>query len=190
MTAYRHRLYKAVSTRLNELEKQSRKEVYETLLFADASGSVYVTLANVFTFHPNKYPVGDRYHGLELPRHYYNEIGAMNEEEVKCAQAIAHDKRIETWVRNLEREPKLSFWIQTSSDKFYPDFIAKLLNGKLLAVEYKGTHLAGTPDTLEKERLGKLWEERSGGQCFFEMVKGPGELGKIQDAIKRASAAN
>jgi type III restriction enzyme len=189
MTAHRHRLFKAVSARVNELEKLNRKKVYETLLFGDGSGTVYVTLASVFTFHPNKYPVGDRYHGLELPRHYYKEIGAMNDEEVKCAQVIAHDERIETWVRNLEREPKLSFWIQTSTDKFYPDFVAKLPNGKVLAVEYKGGHLAGNPDTIEKERLGKLWEERSGGQCFFEMVKGPGELGKIQDAIKKASTA-
>ena len=78
-----------------------------------------------------------------------------NDEEVKCAQVIAHDERIETWVRNLEREPKLSFWIQTSTDKFYPDFVAKLPNGKVLAVEYKGAHLAGNPDTVEKERLGK-----------------------------------
>ena len=189
MTAHRHRLYRAVSARLNELENQYRKEVYETLLFGAASESVYVTLASVFTFHPNKYPVGDRYYGLELPRHYYKEIGSMNDEEVACARIIAHDHRIETWVRNLEREPKLSFWIQTSSDKFYPDFIAKLPNGRVLAVEYKGTHLAGNPDTIEKERLGKLWQERSGGHCFFEMVKGPGELGKIQDAITKASAA-
>jgi type III restriction enzyme len=188
MTAHRHRLFKAVSARVNELEKLNRKKVYETLLFGDGSASVFVTLASVFTFHPNKYPVGDRYHGLELPRHYYKEIGAMNDEEVKCAQVIAHDERIETWVRNLEREPKLSFWIQTSTDKFYPDFVAKLPNGKVLTVEYKGGHLAGNPDTIEKERLGKLWEVRSGGQCFFEMVKGPGELGKIQDALKKASA--
>ena len=110
----------------------------------------------------------------------------MNGEEVKCAQIIAHDARVETWVRNLEREPKLSFWIQTSTDKFYPDFIAKLENGKLLVVEYKGGHLAGSLDTKEKERLGKLWEERSGGECFFEMVKGIGELSKIHDALKKA----
>ena len=187
MTAHRHRLFKTVSARVNELEKLNRKKVYETLLFGDGSGTVYVTLANVFTFAPNKYPVGDRYHGLELPRHYYKEIGAMNGEEVQCAQLIAHDARVECWVRNLEREPKLSFWIQTSTDKFYPDFVAKLANGKVLAVEYKGAHLAGTDDTREKERLGKLWQERSGGQCFFEMVKGPGELGKVQDAIKKAS---
>jgi len=187
MTAHRHRFFKAVAARVNELEKLNRKKVYETLLFGDGSGTVHVTLASVFTFHPNKYPVGDRYHGLELPRHYYKEIGAMNDEEVKCAQVIAHDERIETWVRNLEREPKLSFWIQTSTDKFYPDFVAKLPNGKVLAVEYKGLDRATSDDTKEKERLGKLWEARSGGQCFFEMVKGPGELGKIQDVIKKAS---
>jgi type III restriction enzyme len=188
MTAHRHRLFKAVAARVNELEKLNRKKVYESLLFGEGSGAVYVTRASVFTFHPDKYPVGDRYHGLELPRHYYKEIGAMNDEEIKCAQVIAHDERIETWVRNLEREPKLSFWIQTSSDKFYPDFIAKLPNGNVLAVEYKGLDRATTDDTKEKERLGKLWEERSGGHCFFEMIKGPGELGKIQEAIKKASA--
>ena len=187
MTAHRHRLFKAVAARVYELEKVNQKQIYETLLFGDGSGTVYVTLASVFTFQPAKYPVGNRYYGLELPRHYYKEIGAMNDEEVKCAQVIAHDERVECWVRNLEREPKLSFWIQTSTDKFYPDFVAKMANGKVLAVEYKGGHLAGTPDTIEKERLGKLWEERSGGRCFFEMVKGPGELGKIQDAIKKAA---
>jgi len=48
---------------------------------------------------------------------------------------------VQTWVRNLEREPKLSFWIQTSSDKFYPDFVVKLTNGKVLAIEYKGLNL-------------------------------------------------
>jgi type III restriction enzyme len=189
MTAHRHRLFKAVAARVKELEKLNRQIACETLLFGTGSCAVYVTPASVFTFNPDKYPVGDRYHGLELPRHYYKEIGAMNDEEVKCAQVLAHDKRIECWVRNLDRQPKLSFWIQTSTDKFYPDFVAKLPNGKVLAVEYKGLDRATNDDTKEKERLGKLWEVRSGGQCFFEMIKGPTELGKIQDAIKKAAAA-
>jgi type III restriction enzyme len=187
LTSHRYRLFKAVSDRVNYLEKENRKRVFETLLFNDAEGAVHVTLANVFTFDPDRYPVGDRYRGLELPRHYYKEIGSMNDEEVQCAQVIAHDKRVETWVRNLDREPVLSFWIQTSTDKFYPDFIAKLTNGKILAVEYKGLDRATNDDSKEKERLGKLWEERSGGLCFFEMIKGPAELGKIQDALKKAS---
>ena len=117
---------------------------------------------------------------------YYKEIGALNGEEADCARIIAHDERVETWVRNLEREPKLSFWIQKSSDKFYPDFVVKLTNGKVLVIEYKGLNLATTDDTKEKERLGKLWEVKSSAHCYFEMVKGPGELSKIQDAMKRA----
>ena len=189
LTAHRHRLFKAVSGRVKDLEKLNRKKIYETLLFGDASGTVYVTLANVFTFDPDKYPVGNRYHGLELPRHYYREIGAMNGEEVQCAQVIAHDAGVECWVRNLERQPKLSFWIQTSTDKFYPDFVVKLANGKVLAVEYKSLDRSTTDDTKEKERLGKLWEARSDGHCFFEMVKGLGELSKIQNAINKATAS-
>ena len=186
LTAHRHRLFKAVAARVAELEKMNQKKVYETLLFGDGSGSVHVSLASAFTFDPNKYPVRDRYQGLELPRHYYKEIGGMNDEEVDCARIIAHDERVECWVRNLEREPRTSFWIQTSTDKFYPDFVAKLKNGKLLAVEYKGGHLRSTDDTKEKERLGKLWGERSGGLCFFEMVCGPAELGKVQAALQKA----
>ncbi len=186
LTAHRHRFFRAVAARVAELEKASRKKAYESLLFGEGSDSVFVTLANAFAFHPDKYPVGDRHHGLELPRHYYREIGAMNGEETDCASIIAHDQRVETWVRNLEREPLLSFWIQTSTDKFYPDFVAKLINGKALVVEYKGADRATTDDTKEKERLGKLWESRSGGRCFFEMVKGPKEFGKMQDVIKRA----
>jgi type III restriction enzyme len=188
LTAHRHRLFKAVAVRVGELEKQSRKAVYETLLFGEGAGAVHVSLASAFTFDPSKYPVGERYHGLELPRHYYREIGGMNGEEIECARLIAHDERVETWVRNLEREPKLSFWIQTSTDKFYPDFLVKLKNGKFLAVEYKGHDRASNDDTKEKERLGKLWEERSAGQCFFEMVKGPGDFARIQTAIKKAAA--
>ena len=186
MTAHRHRLYKTVAARVDALEKTNRRFVYESLLFGDGSGTVHVSMASAFTFHPDKYPVNERYHGLELPRHYYREIGAMNGEEVKCAQPIAHDARVECWVRNLEREQKLSFWIQTSTDRFYPDFLVKMTNGKALAVEYKSVRDGTNDDTREKERLGKLWELRSGGQCFFEMVKGPGQLGKVQEALKRA----
>ena len=76
---------------------------------------------------------------------------------------------------------------QTSTDKFHPDSVVKLTNGKILLIEYKGTNLATTDDTKEKERLGKLWQDRSEGHCFFEMIKGPGELGKVQDAIRRSA---
>ena len=127
--------------------------------------------------------------GLALPRHYYEVIGDLKNEgeEYDCSRAIAHLDGVEFWVRNLEGEPESSFWIQTSSDKFYPDFVCQLKNGKFLVVEYKGAFLAENADSREKERLGQLWEAQSLGQCIFRMIKGPGELSKISDAVALAN---
>jgi len=74
-----------------------------------------------------------------------------------------------TWVRNIEKQPEYSFWLPTSTDKFYPDFVAQLINGRILAVEYKGGHLIGD-DSREKDLIGKFWAKSSNGQCLFYMV--------------------
>jgi type III restriction enzyme len=76
------------------------------------------------------------------------------------------------WVRNLERKPNASFWLQTSTDRFYPDFVAKLEDGRILVVEYKGEDRWSNDDSKEKRALGELWAERSGGRCLFVMPKG------------------
>jgi type III restriction enzyme len=90
----------------------------------------------------------------------------MNQEEVECAAFIDAMPEVEFWVRNLERD-QYAFWLQTSTDKFYPDFVAMLKDGRFLAVEYKGGHLESTEDTAEKEMIGQLWQARSGGLCLF-----------------------
>ncbi len=131
----------------------------------------------------------------DFVRHYYEKVGELDSEtaagkareEFLCAQFIDEQPEIEWWVRNLDRQPAHSFWLQTSTDRFYPDFVAKLVNGKILVVEYKGEDRSTNKDSDEKERLGKLWEDRGGGRCFFEMVKGPGEFTKIRDAIRKAT---
>ena len=186
LTAHRHRLSKAVSEKIKSLRREARHNVLETMLFKEASAPVYVTAAATHRFDPNKYPYIRRYDGLALPKHYYEVIGDLNSEEYECAKAIAYCDGMEFWVRNLERESESSFWIQTSSDKFYPDFVCKLKNGKFLVVEYKGSHLAGNTDTDEKERLGQLWEARSNGQCFFLMIKGTNEFSKITELVSKA----
>jgi len=33
------------------------------------------------------------------------------------------------WVRNIERQEQFSFWLPTSTDYFYPDFVAELADG-------------------------------------------------------------
>jgi type III restriction enzyme len=79
---------------------------------------------------------------------------------------------VEFWVRTLERQEKLSFWLQTSTDKFYPEFICKLKDGRHLVVEYKGADRWSNDDSKEKRRLGEFWALKSMGKCLFVMPKG------------------
>ena len=185
LTAHRHRLAKAVAGKIRELRREARRAVMEGFLFQDASAPVFVSAAATHRFDPTKYPYTFRYAGLELPKHFYEVIGDLenNGEEYECARVIAHLPEVEFWVRNLDSEPASSFWIQTSSDKFYPDFVCQLKNGKTLVVEYKGMDRATNDDTQEKERLGQLWEARSNGLCLFRMIKGKNEMSKITDAV-------
>ncbi len=188
LTAHRHRLARAVAEKLRILRREARRVAQEELLFTDASGAVFVSAAATHRFHPSKYPYTFRYTGLELPRHYYEVIGDLKNsgEEYECARVIAQLSEVEFWVRNLDTEPESSFWIQTSSDKFYPDFVCRLRNGKTLAIEYKGLDRATNDDTKEKERLGELWQARSHGECLFVMVKSPSELGRVQAMARLA----
>lgn len=93
-------------------------------------------------------------------------------EEFECAQFLDLLPEVKYWVRNLERQPERSFWLQTSTDKFYPDFVCLLNDGRLLVVEYKGAYLYDNEDSKEKRLLGQLWEAKSEGKCLFIMPTG------------------
>ena len=115
-------------------------------------------------------------------KHYYgnNRIHDLRQrtdagnlaEEFVCARAIDEERRVKHWVRNVEREERLSFWLPTSTDYFYPDFVAELTDGRVLAAEYKGKHLLG-PDTDEKVQIGHQWQTSSGGRCLFLLATAP-----------------
>jgi len=74
-------------------------------------------------------------------------------------------------MRNTVRRPGQSFWLQPSTDKFYPDFVCKLKDDRVLVVEYKGQLIESNQDSQEKQALGELWAKRSGGKCLFAMPK-------------------
>jgi hypothetical protein len=65
----------------------------------------------------------------------------------------------------------LSFCLPTSTDKFYPDFIAKLNDGRILIVEYKDAHLIDAKDTKEKRLIGELWEKHTKGKGLFMIAE-------------------
>jgi type III restriction enzyme len=99
-----------------------------------------------------------------------------------CADLIDALEEVEFWVRNLSKRQE-SFWLQTSTDKFYPDFVAKLKDNRILAVEYKSERDWSNDDSKEKRKLGELWADRSNGRCLFVMPKG-----KDWDEIKQVIA--
>lgn len=110
----------------------------------------------------------------QFKKHFYREVGNLKEsgEEYDCAVFLDTMPEVKFWVRNIERRESHSFCLQTTTDKFYPDFVCMLNDGRYLVVEYKGENLWTNEDSREKRALGELWEKRSDGRCLFIMPKG------------------
>lgn len=98
---------------------------------------------------------------------------------------------VKYWVRNRARQPYGSFWLSTSTDRFYPDFVAELTDGRVLVIEYKGAHLIENSDTLEKRSIGEAWSSGSTGKCLFiiaeKLSKGLNVKEQLQNLIKTAA---
>ncbi|KAF7964139.1 hypothetical protein AWV80_02040 [Cupriavidus sp. UYMU48A] len=135
------------------------------------------TLAHYsFHFQQGRYPARNLYRGsYEFNKHYYSEVhdlrektqAGQNSEEFLCAMAIDSHPKVKQWVRNIEKQEKFSFWLPTSTDYFYPDFVAELEDGRILVVEYKGEPYKTNDDSREKLQVGYQWEHSSGGRCLF-----------------------
>ena len=79
---------------------------------------------------------------------------------------------VEFWIRNVSQHVN-SFWLPLASGRFYPDFVAKLNDGRFFVVEYKGALLAGSgvDDTNEKRAVGEKRERASGGKGLFAVIE-------------------
>lgn len=86
-----------------------------------------------------------------------NETG----EEFACAQALDALEEVDVWIRNIPRH-RDSFSLPLLKDNFYPDFVAKLTDGRLFVVEYKGADRATNEDTRNKTQIGACWARASG----------------------------
>ncbi len=181
----KYRLKKAVERKINQHRQNNRNKMFQSLLFGgQADVTVSPEICFSFAPDPRKYAYSKAYRGsYEFNKHYYPEIGDLEDkgEEFECAQYIDQFDEVEFWVRNPVRRPGQSFWLQTSTDKFYPDFVCKLKDGRIMVVEYKGGHL-WNEDSKEKKALGELWAERSGGTCLFAMP-----IEKDYEAIQRVT---
>lgn len=125
-------------------------------------------------FEPNRYPVpaGSRYSGRwEFPKHYYPVLADLKDggEEILCAQLLDNHGNVRRWVRNLDTAP-CGFAMATSRGRFFPDFVAELVDGRIAVVEYKGAHLLNDPYEIEKRQIGELWARNSQGKCLFGLI--------------------
>lgn len=188
-----NRLADAVGGRLKSMELESRGRAYQQALFG---GSAKPCLSDhyQFRFNPAIYPARWLFSGrYTFRKHFYARPGELKDEitgeETACAIQIDELDEVKFWVRNLERQPESSFWLPTSTDRFYPDFVAQLNDGRILVVEYKGGHLFNAADAKEKRDIGGVWAAASGGRCRFVMVTDTEVAGKSVSAQLRAAMA-
>jgi type III restriction enzyme len=144
-----------------------------------------------FPYLPSRYFPRDTYKGRYLQlfqqrgNHYYPVIGAFdNDEEAECALALATANGVRYWVRNVDSQPDNSFSIPLDGGRFYPDFVAELLDGRLLVVEYKGRE--DTKDA-RKRQMGELWARGSHGKALFLWAKQKDENGRDLSGQIRAA---
>jgi len=154
-------LEKVLQAKINNYKREAYNKGYQFCMFGKEEIATVNPARFSFVFDPNNYPANSLYQGrLNFNKHYYSRIASMNNEEAECAFILDQNHNIKYWVRNLERNPNYAFWLPTSTDRFYPDFVALLKNNKILVIEYKGEHL-DNPDTKEKDLIGKVWAEKS-----------------------------
>jgi type III restriction enzyme len=187
-------LSKALMEKIGEYRKEAIKKGFQSVMFGGKS-EVEIVLSHNFSFDPEYYPVRQIYNGsYHFQKHYYPIIGDLKDsgEEYDCAIAIERLPETKYWVRNLAREPYASFWLPTSEDRFYPDFVVKLEDERILVIEYKGEHLQDTKDTKEKKNIGEFWEVASNGSCLFLLAVKRDEEGRdvhkqLLDKVKGAT---
>jgi type III restriction enzyme len=167
------RLRSELEARIDEAKRQAMQQVHHQLLLAPED--FVVDAGSQVIFQQGRYAYDSIYCGFtELPKHFFPQIGNLkgDGEEFECALFLATGlEGVKFWVRNVERKVT-AFSLQTGSDRFYPDFLCQLENGKVLAVEYKNKRDWHLPENVEKRQLGELWEKRSNGQCLFIMPEG------------------
>ncbi len=181
------RLVEALIKVIASYRDKREATAFERALFPQ-SGLEFETSADLaLVFDESRYGYRQPYKGgTSFKKHLFRLVGDLENsgEEYECAVHLERHASVKAWVRNTAQQPH-SFWLQTASDKFYPDFVALLHDGRILVVEYKGAFLATADDAKEKCLIGDLWADRSNGQGLFVMVENK-EFIRIDRAIKAA----
>lgn len=172
-------LARKLRERLGAARLVEQRAVYQRCLFA-REARVEVSFSDGFQFRAGMYrDVRKQGGGRWKPRKHFLGAdnlpafdGAEDGEEFQCAQAVDSLPEVKFWLRNVAKNAE-SFWLPTATGKFYPDFVARLNDDRMMVVEYKGALLAGggVDDTNEKRAVGRLWEQKSRNKGLFVVVE-------------------
>lgn len=184
LARYKYELRRGLTEEIQKLRTQREDGCYKALFAVDAQA--FETSADLaLLFDEQSYAYNQPYKGArKFNKHYFPIIGDLKPdgEEFRCAVFLDEHSAVRYWVRNVDRKLN-AFWLQLSSGRFYPDFVARLTDGRDLIVEYKGAHLA--ENAAEKRLIGETWAEASDGQCVFDMPTAD-NFSTIERAIEMA----
>ena len=180
----RFRLQPMLARVISALRAERKKLAWKSCFFPESKLAFAAHADAGFFFDSSSdrdYAYDNLYVGpMQWQKHLYPKPGDLKHsgEEFDCAVYLDNHPLIRTWLRNTAKPN--SFWLQRPAQRFYPDFIAMLGDGRFMAIEYKGKHLTNE-ETEEKALLGELWANQSDGSCLFAMV-----INKDHTAIDRA----
>jgi type III restriction enzyme len=165
------RLCNAIADKIRKHREEHRHSAFTQLLLPvegedsdfEVDPAIYFELSED-QYAPNQYYSGS----YKFKKHHFTKIGDFDtDEECDCGWFIDQMEEVDTWIRNVPRKEG-SLFFPTPGDRFYPDFVVRLKDGRFLLVEYKGKHLW---DSAADDRLvGDLWADSSKGSCVFVMV--------------------
>ena len=169
----RFKLAQDIEARVGDLKDAAAKTQFRQLVL-EQTWHIEPDWTQPLRFEANRYPVpaGSRYSGrYQFRKHFYPVQADLTEggEEFLCAQLLDSHAKVKHWVRNLTSAP-CGFSLPTSRGRFFPDFVAELLDGRIAIVEYKGAHLLHDPYEIEKRQVGELWAAKSQRRCLFGQI--------------------
>lgn len=167
-------LARAVSEQIEAYRQQAAKKGFQGALFGE-NENLETHFDHTFKFLPGYYPARPPFYQgrYQFSKHFYPVIEDLKDggEEHECAVSLDRHPKVKYWIRNLVNRDGAGFRLPLAKGWFYPDFVAELVDGRLLVLEYKGKMIATNDDSREKRAVGELWARKSNGRCLFLMAE-------------------
>lgn len=169
-------LARKLKEKIARIRKEERSKAYQQSLFA-ADAKPELDFDNGFEFSEGMYDGQPMFtpKKFQLKKHFlgWDRIPLFDGkgedgDEFKAAIALDSLPQVDYWLRNISQHPS-SFWFSLAQNKTYPDFVAKLNDGRTMVIEYKGEHLVADSD--DKRAIGELWQKASGGQGIYVFLE-------------------